>query len=217
MTKNNLPNSLVQEKTDLADLADLLERTDPYIMDQVRRQVPRHMLRPEVLDLEIDELAQNVRIKLWQALLQRTIVNLQGYIRTMVRNEVINMLRRSRSCLPLITDEDGELYQGNALINVGEGMVDPAEAAEEKETIQGSIEFAVEAVATLPANQRRALICHLKDQIDDILPLVEAFQKRAIDIKAISWPTEKKEAQVFRTSLSIARKKLKLVAAGAAS
>src|SRR5947199_6526549 len=101
---------------------DILERYDDYILALAHEQYPRHIASPEVLDLEIQELAQRSRIKLWRALQKRHITHLKPYIRLIVRSESIDMVRSYKPYLPLPIDEDGELYQGNVLVTPSEGM-----------------------------------------------------------------------------------------------
>jgi DNA-directed RNA polymerase specialized sigma24 family protein len=129
-----------------------------------------NVVRPELLGDEIDDLAQTTRIKYWLISQKEQIACPKAYIRSIIHNESVNMVRQHKPALPLPKDEDGELYQGNVMVAVGEGM---------------------------------------QDQLEDILPLVEAFMDHGMDIEAINWPMEKDEMQRLRASLSIARKKLR--------
>jgi hypothetical protein len=53
------------------------------------------------------------------------------------------------------------------------------------------------------------MVCALKDQIADILPLVDLFLPCGIDIESMHWSETAGELQSERTSLSVARKKLR--------
>lgn len=99
------------------EIDGILRQNDEYILAMARKKVPRHIASPEVLDLEIQELAQKSRIKLWKALQQRHITHIEAYIRCIVHSASIDMIRNSKSDLPLPLDEEGELYQGN--VNAG--------------------------------------------------------------------------------------------------
>jgi len=60
----------VSEKESDSDIQEILVRFDPYIIMLVKNKASSssNIARPEVLDLEIDEIIQRVRIKFWQAL-----------------------------------------------------------------------------------------------------------------------------------------------------
>jgi RNA polymerase sigma factor (sigma-70 family) len=192
-----------------SDANELLERLDAYIVSLVRIKVPRNVVRPEMLADEIEDLIQKVRIKLWLTLRKKRINNPEAYIRCIVYTEVIDLLRRRRSMLPLPLDEDGELYQGNLIFTPSEGMQDPGDEVEQAEELDDSIQDIFEAIVQLPPRQQRAMICSLKDQIDDVLPVIDALRDQLIDVEAVNWPEEKNELQSLRASLSIARKKLR--------
>ena len=191
------------------DVDALLEQHDEYIVALAKKYLPRTIAPAEVLDLEIDELAQNSRIKLWLALQKRKITHPRSYIRCIVQTESVDMIRQHKPILPLLTDEDGELKQGNLLAIPGEGMQDPLYELEREEMMADYIAKAVDDVLKLPACQQSAMICALKDQLDDVLLLIEAFKKRQVGIEAVDWPEKKEEIQRIRASLSIARKKLR--------
>lgn len=172
----------------------------------VRRKVQRASTWPG--DLDTDELAQKVRIKLWHALQKGTIHNPRAYIQRVVDTVIIDVMRRSRPVLPLMWDEEGELYQGNLLIMPGKGMQDPAEELEQKEEEIEALQRIIAAVLTLPSCQQYATICSLKNRFDDLCALVNAFKDPGIDIGEVHWPTARKDIQRLRASLSFARRKL---------
>jgi RNA polymerase sigma factor (sigma-70 family) len=189
-------------------IAAIVEQHDSYIIDLARRYVPRSRIAREVLDLEIDELAQNTRIKLWSALCKKQIKNIKAYIRIIVRNEAINMLRENKyNTSPLVLDEDGELLQGK-LVGAGEQMQDPADYLEHTEAVAECTSKATHSILALPPRQQHAMACALKDRIADILPLVEVLNRCGFNIEAASWSQDVKEKQRLRSSLVVARKKL---------
>src|SRR5262249_41436148 len=85
------------------DIEEILVRLDPYIVALVEKMARRssNIARPEVLDLEIDEIVQRVRIKLWKALMVKLIEYPRAYIRTIVNNEFNDIPRRRKAPLPL--------------------------------------------------------------------------------------------------------------------
>src|SRR6266436_9495914 len=149
------------------DVDELLERNDAYIVALARKKVPRNMIHPEMLSDEIDELAQKIRIKLWQASQKKKITSPRSYISCIAHSESVDMVRQRKFALPLPVYEDGEIYQGNLMILPGEGVQDPAEKLEHEEVIIEWIARVVEGVLALPPRQLHAMICSLKNQIDD--------------------------------------------------
>jgi len=190
------------------DLNELLERYDMYITTLAQAKVPRNIVRPEMLADEIEDLAQKVRIKLWLTLQKRCISNFRAYIRCIVYTEVIDMVRRYRPTISMNLDEDGELYQGDVIIAPDQGMQEPGFEEERAEELHNSIRCISDAIIQLPPRQQYAMICSLKEQIDDALPIIDTLKNQLTNVDAVNWPEGKKELQSLRTSLSIARKKL---------
>ena len=203
---HTLPDQSAYDSEPVVD--EILEQYDTYIVDLARKKLPRSVVRSEMLGDEIDELVQKVRVKLWIALQKKHILNLRAYISCIVYTEVIEMVRKYQSTSPLPLDENCELYQGNVIVTLGEGMQDPAYEVEEKEAMKDYTKEYVQAVLKLPPRQQLAMICLLKDGLDDVLPLIDAFKDRAMNIEEVNWPVEKEKLQSLRASVSVARKKL---------
>ena len=196
------------------DVDKMLEDYDAYIVALARKNVPYNVTSPEVLDLDIDELAQNTRIKLWIASEKERITCIKAYIRCIVRTQSVNMVREHQPALPLPTDEDGELYQGNLLVTPGKGMQDPLEELEQEEMIAEYMTKTVDEVLKLPPRQRLSMIYSLKEDVDDLLLILNAFKDRGVDIETMNCPEEKEEVQRNRASRSVARKKMRLLKKG---
>jgi DNA-directed RNA polymerase specialized sigma24 family protein len=196
---------------DANEIEEILGQNEDYILALARDKVPRHIASPEVLDLEIHELAQRTRIKLWRTLQKSRITHIKAYIRCIVHSASMDMIRGFKPDLPLPLDEEGELYQGNVLLAPGEGMQDPLYELEQKESIAEYITQVVAILHTLPPCQRRVMICSLKDQLDDVSTLAQVCKNFEIDIEAVKWPSKKKEVLNLRASLSITRKKLRAI------
>ena len=192
-----------------SDVDDILEYYDDFIRMLARQNIPHTITSADVIDLDIDELAQITRFKLWLALQKQDIRHMKAYIRRIVYNEAINMVRQYKPVEPLITSDEGELYQAHVMIASGQAIQDPAEEIEQEEMLSSYSSKLTEAIPKLPPQQQRAMICALKDQIADILPLVDLFPPHGIDIESMHWPETEGELQSVRTSLSIARKKLR--------
>jgi DNA-directed RNA polymerase specialized sigma24 family protein len=192
-----------------SDADEILLQYDAYIVDLAQNNVPRNVVYPDVLYDEVSEIAQKVRIKLWLNLRKKYIRNIKAYIRCIVYTEVVDMVRQYRSTFPLLLNEDGELYRGNMIAMPDEGMQDPAYQVEQEEALEDSVQAIFEIIMKLPPRQQYAMICSLKAQLDDVLPIIDALRDQVLDIEAINWPKGGNELQSLRVSLSVARKKLR--------
>ncbi len=191
------------------DIDGILYQYDPFIRALAQKHIPRSIFRREVLELEIDDLAQITRFRLWQALQKQHIRNMKAFIRCIVSNEVIDMMRRHRPILPFYVDEDGELPQAFIVITYGQGIEDPVEVVEQEEMLYSYSSNLIKDVQALPKQQQRAMLCMLKDKISDILSVVDMFEPYGIDVESITWPATEKELRSAYVSLSLARKKLR--------
>jgi len=169
---------------------DILERYEAYIRALSRKTVyETHIqMRAHLLEEQTDELAQRSRIKLWQALQQKPITNPKAYIRCIVRTEVVSMIRQQVRSVPLSLNEEGEMFQGQLLVGRSEGMNDPAFETEQLEAIHHYISLVACAVAKLPPRQQRAMICSLKERLDDCKYFTEVCKNWAINTDSMGWP-----------------------------
>ena len=197
----------VSEENRVPDIEEILVRFDSYIVMLVQKKACRssNIARPEVLDLEIDEIIQRVRIKFWKALLTKEIEHHKAYIRSIVSNEFNDIGRRRKAPLPLPTDEDGELYMGNVLLSESRELADPAVEFEKEEVMDDLIELTAQVVTDLPPHMQRAMINHLKDKVDNLIRLTEAFAKHEVNIKTIKWPEDQADTKRLKASISPAR------------
>jgi DNA-directed RNA polymerase specialized sigma24 family protein len=179
----------------------ILREIDGYVVVQAHRLIDLHMRRRyERADiLDVDELAQRSRIKLWKTLEKNNdIVHLYSYVRHIVYSEFIDMQRQQKHFLPLFIEENDLL----------ESSSDPAnEFIQRMENVQFFHKVA-RAVAALPPRQRLAMLCMLRDRVDDIVQLRAIFHLYNIDVDAARWPSEKAERRLLLASLSVARQKL---------
>jgi DNA-directed RNA polymerase specialized sigma24 family protein len=207
-------SSTTNDQTDgkKADIEAILVEYDQYLTRQVRDCIRSHsdVIRLEVLDLETDELVQRVRIKFWHALEDKHIDFPKTYIKRIVNSEFIDMVRRIKPnyTLDLPMDEEGEIYQGHMLITPSSGMADPSVEYEERVEAGERMQEIVDAVLTLPARQQQAIICDMRDRVDDLDALTKAFKKRKTAIEMWQWPQQKKEKTLLRASLNYARLKV---------
>jgi DNA-directed RNA polymerase specialized sigma24 family protein len=192
---------------------ELSSEHDEYISYLTQRNFPRWLFWEDEVGLEIDEFIQQTRIKFWMASQKRCITNHKAYIGFMVRNGIVDLIRRRRN-LSLSLDEYGESRPGAMLVASGEGLRDPAYEYELKEIIVEQTEHMMRiaiAILALPPAQRLAVIYQLKDVLEDIRPLTKVLKAHNIDIEGIDWPEERVDAYKVRASLYYARKKLHIV------
>lgn len=187
------------------------DRTVDIILLQIEPRIvalTRCFAYSDLSDWERDEIVQLVWIKLARALSETHITNLSAYVRTTVRNEIISYLRQRKSCLSLLVSEDGDVYGGELLISLSQGMGDPQIEIEQEATLLELLNQLVEAILMLPTVQRRAIICSLRERMDDPSLLIDAFMRYHMDITSIVWPTDRKERQRLQASCSVARRTL---------
>jgi DNA-directed RNA polymerase specialized sigma24 family protein len=198
----------VSEEDSDPDIEEILARFDTYIVALVQNMARRssNIARPEVLDLEIDEITQRVRIKFWKALEAKEIDHHKAYIRTIVSNEFNDLGRKRKAPLPLPTDEDGELYMGKVLLSESQGLADPATEFEKEEAMDDLMELTALVVTNLPPRMQRSMICQLKEQVDNGIRLIEAFEKYKVNINVIRWPDDKADTKRLKASISPARR-----------
>ena len=90
-------------------------------------------------------------------------------------------------------------------------MADPSIEYEERVEASERMQEIVDAVLTLPARQQQAIICDMRDRVDDLDALTKAFKKRkSWAIEMWQWPQQKNEKLLLRTSLNYARLKVSM-------
>ncbi len=194
------------------DAEAFLSEYDTYIHTQARKQMlnARRLIHADVLDMEVDELAQKTRIKLWQAWQKQYITNPKAYISRIAYTEFISMLRQHRPIDQLPLDDDGEVYQGNVMCAFSQESLDPAEQVVQADTGRYYLREAMEEITALPQRQQLAMLCQLKENLDDLHSFMYECRARDIDAEALERPTRGEELQAMRSSTTIARKKLRI-------
>ncbi len=190
---------------------EILKHVNGQIRQIARKNLPHSIIHEDIKDLETDDLAQRALIKLWQAMQKETITHHLAYARRIIYSDAIDMFRRYRPTSQLPLNEYGELAHGRLLFASSETMGDPASLLEQQDMLMRYASNIVEDVLKLPPEQRHAMICGLKEEIADLLPLMEVFLERGVDITKINWAQDKKKLHSQRVSLAIARKKMRAV------
>lgn len=193
-----------------ARIAPILESMDQYIRDLTYRNIPRNSVPEAMLDLEVAEFAQNVRIKLWQALQREDITNLKAYIRRIVRTQAVDIARKYKHFCSLPSGEYCDLQQDTIMVTPGDETKDPAVVLEELETVTNRAVEILDRVLALPLHQRQPVLYLFYDQAVDLLPLMRIFLDRGLEITDTAPPPQDNNVlKSYRSSLSIARKKLR--------
>jgi hypothetical protein len=187
----------------------LLTEYEAYIVTIARQKFPRSIVHPDRLADEIEEFAQRIRIKFWLSLQKQDIVAGRAYIRQIAATVSVDMIREHRPMLTLPVSEDGELYQGNLLFTPRQEEQDPALLLAQEESYKDCEEWMAQGMLALPKLQQQAILHSLKKRINDLHPFLEALEQRGADIKGATFPADEKRQRSQRTSLTIARKKMR--------
>lgn len=179
----------------------LLELCDPaYILSHVKRLV--HSVPPEI---DLEDIAQEVALSLWQKLEKESIQNPEAYIARMIHNKCIDAWRRHHIDLqPLPEADNGEMMMGNLLMTPGEGMADPADEFEQKSAMIDLTEQVAFAVSKLPPRQQQAMAYSLLRKVDNFIQIANAFKAHHVDIE-VHPPEDKAERHLLQASLPPAR------------
>ncbi len=153
-------------------------------------------------------MAQRVLIKFWQVLAVKHIKYHKAYLRTMVCNEFNDLSRKRKRPLPLLTDDDGEWYLGDAEELERAWAVDPADEFEESESLTELMDSMADALVKLAPRQQQAMICELNEKIDATLQFIQALRQRSVEVKTVDWPEDEADKVLLKASLSPARHKL---------
>ncbi len=196
--------------SNLSDALDLKELY-PRIRTEVSKSLfkIRTMVPPELWRDEVDELTQIACFKYWQNSQRKQIIYQHAYISKIIHSLIVDTVRRYKATAGMSIDEYGEVLDGRVLVSSGEGMLDPAYEFEQMEVKKDCIAKIVREIISLPSQQRGAMICLLKDKVEDVQGFAEEFRKYGIAIDLISLPNEKRALRASRASLSVARKKMR--------
>jgi RNA polymerase sigma factor (sigma-70 family) len=175
-----------------------------YIL-RLLRQIAH--LYPKVLDVELEDIAQDVSIHFWQRLLQGPIRNPKAYIAMMLRNRCMDSVRIiTRLAYPqsLPLADNGELQEEHIVNQLYEGMADPADVVEQQIAAFDCLNELAKAIVALHPRQKRAIVCLFVEHIDDLLQLTQVLRDNQIQFEA-GWPSNEAERHLLKASLSAAR------------
>lgn len=198
-------NALAIQEGDSTDLEFVLELYRGYITQQVEKLAGHYSNMSCTSMLDKDDIVQLVLIKFWQALKKKSIAHPGAYIKRMIYNEFVNMLRGCKPALPL-SDEEEEVQEGNTICIPCEEKDLPEFQVEQEDTAIRYAKRAAKAIGTLPPRQKRAMECFLHERMDDPRQFKETFKVYRVNVEDARLPTTKAEKQLLNASLSAARK-----------
>ncbi len=186
------------------DVVSTLVAHDAYIVTLLKDDAYTHL---SFMDRE--DLTQEVRLKIMDALNTKSIHNLRMYLKSVAHNEYVSYVRRQRPVLPLTVGDEGEVlgYQDSMLV-VREGFGDPQVAFQATYNYHERLEAVVRLIVALPDVQKRVAVCVLRDRVDDPHLLAEKFSQHNLDISALQWPTDPRARQRLQASYGPVRQKL---------
>jgi DNA-directed RNA polymerase specialized sigma24 family protein len=182
----------------------LLEGIDDFIQKQARRVMCWHLCsgHEELDTLEVDELAQRVRIKLWKMLQKGPIQSPFSYTRRIIYSEFIDMKRQQKVLSPLPEDDSEEIHPLTPLV------IDPADEIIARMEALSFLRNLVQMMVDLPARQKTAMLSFLWLQVDDTTVLQAILAAYDLEANVIEWPAEDIARKTLSASLSVARQKM---------
>jgi DNA-directed RNA polymerase specialized sigma24 family protein len=201
-----LPSSVHDDKTSVIRVPVDLNAS---VLDLLQKHNLRSFVPLYVQSSETDDVVQTALTNVLPKLQSGHVDNLKNYLGKAIRNAASDTKRKHQHSYPLPLDENGELYQGSPLGMSSEGWRDPADVFEQKQNLRDLIAQIVDHILTLPPHQRVAVLCEIKNIVDDIPFLAESLLQHEVNIAFIQPPIEEKEKQRQRASLYAARKKLR--------
>ncbi len=189
---------------------EILEKLDNELRTFASKKVPYSTFPSGVHGIELDEIIQRTRIKLWKALQKGHIARPEIYVRYIVFTEIVDMARRNKRNFCLSIDDYFDIEYGEHIAPSKNVMHNPEDAYEQKEAVVVYIKVIEDVVPRLPPHQQYAILCYLKDCLADIPQLMDILLKYGLNLEGVHWPEDKDELQKLRASASVARKKMRL-------
>ena len=187
---------------------DFLAEHDSFIQAEARKVFPTRLFHKDLYELEVTELTQIIRIKLWKAYQKRTIKNPRAYIRMIAYTSAVDMVRHHRPEISLFAELTGEPGRCDFEQAQYEMFRDPALEIELGEIDRCLLTKLGEAILALPHRQRDAVLYYLMEHSDKVQSLINVLKDGGIDIATLYCPRGKYEVYLLMASLSVARKKL---------
>ena len=189
------------------DIEHVLEEVDGYIQALAWQGIPNSSGLFTHVDFDVDDLVQNSRIKLWQALQKKHIENPRAYLRRIVYHEVVNLARQRKDHVPLQTDRDGELSADFMLETFCEELDSPEYIVEQKEAVANLLADVARAMTELHARQKHVAFCTARDRVDDLDQFLDVCEAHGLDT-GLEWPDQEDERHLLQASYGAARRNM---------
>lgn len=177
-------------------------------------------------DLDVDEILQKVRIRLWIEPFAggtprdtHTLVcqELQKEFSTLQIWHFTGHASLGKSCHHsegLSTWTYGNASQKDSCSLTSSpplgtwGPPDPLLAFEQEGEVMDRLDQLVYALLSLPPVQRTAIVCSLRERLEDFAPFAAALKKSGMDISGITWPEDQTAKQRLQTAYQPAQLQL---------
>lgn len=157
-------------------------------------RVARSLSLPPSIDQ--DDFTQDIEFKYWRISQKQRVDFPKTYVWRIGMSLAASAHRSYKPTYSLLTNEDGELLQGSALLAERDAL---ALFEEEMQVIERYRQLAP-AVLALPKVQKRAILCFLHEKLDGDAALARAFREYGIDITTYYWPVDKRAKQRLQAS-----------------
>lgn len=184
----------------------LLDQYNSYIAEQVENQVGHYLKTGYTPVMDKDDIAQLVLIKFWLSAKKKHIDHPKAYIRRMIHNEFVTMLRGCKPILPLsLLEEEEETRDAGTMLIPCEEKDLPEFQVEHEDTATCCAAQAAKAIAALAPRQKNAMECTLYEHLDDPMQYKDTFELCNLHIEDARWPTREAEKKLLNASLFAAR------------
>jgi DNA-directed RNA polymerase specialized sigma24 family protein len=192
---------------------DLVTHYEPYIRMQVIRKAPiyRLLVHPDVVDMELDDIAEHVLVGFWQKLCTGTIHYPEAYIQRMIDYAFLDILRRQKRQgvpVPLSLMPEDDPSRESVLEMCDETALDPETDLIQQESASQRARQIARALGQLPPRQKLAMECSLCEHLADIVQFSPTFTAYHVNIENAQWPGTEEEKRRLKASLFAARSTL---------
>jgi hypothetical protein len=192
----NTPRIDVDENPQRLTSEELVRQLDSYIIMRVTQKMQRNakFMYTATFDLDVDEVIQQVRVKLWNAAQKQEIRNLKVHTACLISTTIVDLFRSHKRITSLPLYDEGEPYVGNLLIDLGQGLDDPSYEVDQEASIKELLGRVRHERVKFPPSQRFALLCALNERIDDPVLRQHLFGNQLATFTWLENPIERQRA-----------------------
>jgi DNA-directed RNA polymerase specialized sigma24 family protein len=194
------------EDSDPRMIDETLERYEPYIRTQVKQKALSY---PKMAEQNLDDIAQNVRIRFWQRLCVEKIEHPKAYLQRMIDHAFIDFARsqkRGGQAILLSVPSSSEQKE-EAIPDICDmTMPDPETDVVQREAACTRAIQSARAIEHLPPRQKLAMECSLCERLDDPAQFGPLFRACHVNVENAQWPAAEQDKRRLKASLSAARR-----------